>query len=422
MSIEKADSRIELYSRELLITLDYLANKTNEKKPASRIAICNYADEVYGLKYDKNQDKGNKIDRRRVTQYLDFLYDMSNEHPDEFPFVIEKTQGGKFYLDQKNSMDESFLIKLLSYIRNDKNIAKDDEDYFFDKLLDAFSAKINHEKVLKEVEANDRKIIKNSLSLEKKTRIFYEALNEGKTVNYVLEINDYKRNVTVSYKGQYRVCMIKEYNHKPYAFLLPINVKHPVSRKNGETIKFNTNYVFDYIENIKIEGRLIDDEPRDLDELFKKSNPTIYKKYGSLQNFIDKAKSPLHGDYNIKVSFCFNYNLLKFIKPIYESMFNEKLNYDTCDGKDIKINRNEILLDSKYCVVKNMIVNSLSFMSFLLTDVHGNGMVSVADMVFIIEPKWINVRLEDYYKKLYEKFKQMNDDDRKEIKEKSNKK
>ena len=112
----------------------------------------------------------------------------------------------------------------------------------------------------------------------------------------------------------------------------------------------------------------------------------------------------------------------KFIKPIYESMFNEKLNYDTCDGKDIKINRNEILLDSKYCVVKNMIVNSLSFMSFLLTDVHGNGMVSVADMVFIIEPKWINVRLEDYYKKLYEKFKQMNDDDRKEIKEKSNKK
>ena len=55
MSIEKTDSRIELYSRELLITLDYLTNKTNEKKPASRIAICNYADETYGLKYDKNQ-------------------------------------------------------------------------------------------------------------------------------------------------------------------------------------------------------------------------------------------------------------------------------------------------------------------------------------------------------------------------------
>ena len=419
MSIKSPDSRIEMYGRELFITLDYLTNKTNEKKVACRTHVCKYAEENYGLKYDTKNEKGNQIDRNRVSDYLSLLYEMSKGYQGKFPFKIKKTKGDKYYIEEKNDLDSKSLIKLLTYIRNDKNISIKEEETFFKVLLKTFTNEIDSEKIRKEVNKQDRNVVKNTFSLDDKIALFYKALNEEKTI-YVNHVFYDRTGEKEEIPRCYRVCKIKEYNHKAYAFLLPTS--KTFKSKKGEITLFY-NYIFDYIGNINIDDRyksidlddyLEDDEPRNLDELFIKTNPQ-YKEYETIDNFIKSSKAPMWGGNNIRVAFYFNLNLLKYIKPVYENMFNEKLNYKKCSKFERKGLNGQIIniIDENnptYGVVKSLIINERAFVSFLLTDPHGNGLVNIADMITLVEPNKISKYLESFYKRRYEKYKAINDD------------
>ena len=56
---------VDIHQVEMLLTLDYLLHYTDEKHPATQIDICEHAKE-FGLKYDKNSEKGNQVRRQRT--------------------------------------------------------------------------------------------------------------------------------------------------------------------------------------------------------------------------------------------------------------------------------------------------------------------------------------------------------------------
>ena len=61
-----AHSDTRIHQIELLLTLDYLLNYTDEFNPATQIDICEHA-RKYGLKFDKNAKTGNQVRRQRIS-------------------------------------------------------------------------------------------------------------------------------------------------------------------------------------------------------------------------------------------------------------------------------------------------------------------------------------------------------------------
>ena len=97
-------SDANLHRIDLLLTLDYLLNHTDENHPATQIKICEYA-RNFGLKYDKENTAGNDVDRRRISACLEFLLNLTNsKQADKIPFKVEKTEGGKYYVSSKFSL------------------------------------------------------------------------------------------------------------------------------------------------------------------------------------------------------------------------------------------------------------------------------------------------------------------------------
>lgn len=80
----------QIHRIELLITLDYLLNFTDEEHPATQQKICRYATE-FGLKYDSTKTSGNEVKRQRIKESLDFLKEISDKFSDKVPFIIETT-------------------------------------------------------------------------------------------------------------------------------------------------------------------------------------------------------------------------------------------------------------------------------------------------------------------------------------------
>ena len=125
---------------ELLLTLDYLLNYTDENHPATQQDICRHAKD-FGLKYDSKNPVGNDVRRQRIGDCLQFLQFICNKYKDtdQIPFVINCTDKGKFYLEEKNHLNEEQIIKILAAIQNDKYTQDEDTDLLVGKLLDSLS-------------------------------------------------------------------------------------------------------------------------------------------------------------------------------------------------------------------------------------------------------------------------------------------
>ena len=63
---------------ELLLTLDYLLNYTDENHPATQQDICRHAKD-FGLKYDSKNPVGNDVRRQRIGDCLQFLQSICNK-------------------------------------------------------------------------------------------------------------------------------------------------------------------------------------------------------------------------------------------------------------------------------------------------------------------------------------------------------
>lgn len=404
----------EIHIIELLLTLDYLLHNSDPEHPASREDICRHARE-YGLTYNGGV-KGDDVKRQRITTCLNILYKIFNKYDDRFPFLLEKTPSGKYYIEQRNGLNEFQTAEILAAIKNDKYTKSDDVDFLQERILEAFSTTDEYRDIInKEYRRLLRGVNKFDDETIRKVNLIEKAYREQRLIKVRWII--YKDKTPLEFFFWYRVYLMKELQGKPYAFLVPANMAVP-----GGKLILNENYIFKPIENIDIPNlpdkdvlNYDKDENKDfanIEKLFKYHNPGIIQKYGTLDNFVKKMISPMGGS-SIIASFYFNKNLLPVIKRSYERFFVERFAYVEsnkiavmdkatnyyCKGwENVEIVAEDLQPGEKgkYGLV-NVSVNSKAFQSWLLSDPYGDGMTCIANLVHIIKPFSVIESLERYF-------------------------
>ena len=387
-----AFSDTRLHQIELMLTLDYLLRYSDENHPASRMDICRYAT-TYGLRFDARRTKDNDVRRQRIADCLRFLGELTNRFPDRVPFVLEKTDGGKYYVCERNYLGDEQVIKILAAVKNDRYTADEDTGYLIDCLLDTLSSSHDRARYIDEAEKLSKNVRKYSPKVNRKIRLVNKAFREGKALKIRREIFDTNAKDVHVYDFWYRVYSVREYRGKPYAVLLPIS-KVPVSLALG--------IIFNEIENLDIPSGgdrevLMSDVKRDLDALFAKVRPTDYQKYGSLEAMLKANLALTHGKAT-EVSFYFKMAFAKFIESTFEDYFGTKLNYVRCKEFDIaekgtgKAFRKVIVprpmssSDKPVYGVAKLTVNRSAFVSWTTVDPHGDGCTSIGNMIEVVWP------------------------------------
>ena len=410
-----SDTRI--HQIELLLTLDYLLNYTDEFNPATQIDICEHA-RKYGLKFDKNAKTGNQVRRQRISECLKFLRQITDDFTDDVPFVLETTDSGKYYIEQRHGLNESQVAKILAAISNDKYTKDEDVSFLIDRILSAFSTSEENRRI---IDSEYKRLLRGGKKYDKETirkiNLIERAYREGKMIKIKFSVIDPDNKKVVDYFFWYRVYLIKEFHNKPYAFMLPIgqiNVDEKIGR-----LQFFNGFLYEPIEKIDVvndseRNVLCDDfdEHRDFEELFRRKCPNQARKYGTIDNMLEQNILPNGGKACI-VSFYFNLGLKDILRRSFEEFFSESFRYqetnmiagienqikDFVGGMDNwqivteEPQKNEY---PKYGLV-NISVDNNSFKSWLLSDPHGDGSVCIADMVRIIKPLSLNEDLANYF-------------------------
>ena len=410
-----SDTRI--HQIELLLTLDYLLNYTDEFNPATQIDICEHA-RKYGLKFDKNAKTGNQVRRQRISECLKFLRQITDDFTDDVPFVLETTDSGKYYIEQRHGLNESQVAKILAAISNDKYTKDEDVSFLIDRILSAFSTSEENRRI---IDSEYKRLLRGGKKYDKETirkiNLIERAYREGKMIKIKFSVIDPDNKKVVDYFFWYRVYLIKEFHNKPYAFMLPIgqiNVDEKIGR-----LQFFNGFLYEPIEKIDVANEpernvLCDDldEHRDFEELFRKKCPNQARKYGTIDNMLEQNILPNGGKACI-VSFYFNLGLKDILRRSFEEFFSESFRYqetnmiagienqikDFVGGMDnwqIVTEESQKNEYPKYGLV-NISVDNNSFKSWLLSDPHGDGSVCIADMVRIIKPLSLNEDLANYY-------------------------
>lgn len=404
----------EIHIIELLLTLDYLLHYSDCDHPASREEICRHARE-YGLTYNGGV-KGDDVKRQRITTCLDILYRIFNKHDDRFPFLLEKTPSGKYYIEQRNGLNEFQTAEILAAIKNDKYTKTDDVSFLQERILEAFSTTDEYRDIInKEYRRLLRGVNKFDDETIRKINLIEKAYREQRLIKVRWVI--YQDKTPLEFFFWYRVYLMKEFQGKPYAFLVPTNMAVP-----GGKLILNENYIFKPIEDIDIpnwpDSKILNydkDENKDFREIekhFARHNPKIIEKYKTLDNFVKKMISPMGGS-SIIVTFYFTRNLLPVIKRSYERFFVEKfifaesndiakmdkaVNYYCKAWKNVEIVADELKPGEKgkYGLV-NVSVNAKAFQSWLLSDPYGDGMTCIANLVNIVKPHSVIESLERFF-------------------------
>ncbi len=401
-----AFSDTKIHQIELLLTLDYLLNYTDEFNPATQIDVCEHA-RKYGLKFDKNAKTGNQVRRQRISGCLKFLRQITNDFTDDVPFVLETTNSGKYYIEQRHGLNESQVAKILAAISNDKYTKDEDVSFLIDRILSAFSTSEENRRI---IDSEYKRLLRGEKKYDKeiirKINLVERAYREGKMIKIKFRVTDPNSKKVVDYFFWYRVYLIKEFHNKPYAFMLPIG-QIDVNEKTGRLLFFN-GYLFEPIEKINVVNAsernvLCDDldEHRSFEELFRKHCPNQARQYGTIDKMLEQNILPNGGKTYI-VSFYFNLGLKDILRRSFEEFFSESFRYqetnmiagiDNRENVAKELQKNEY---PKYGLV-NISVDNKSFKSWLLSDPHGDGSVCIADMIHIIKPLSLNEDLANYF-------------------------
>ena len=225
----------EIHHTEILLSLDYLLNYTNKDHPATQKKIIDYAQQ-YNLSFTP--------DRERIGKCLRFLYDLSEKfkNREDFPFQIEKTDANKFYLVQKGLLTNEEVLSILTALKNDKYIKKEDEENVTKKIIDMFCNEFNRETFLKALSNADKKIKKNTSTQNRKVIALERAYATSTAVKVNVKVKISRREILkeieakrkanntidmkkLGYKNLSifcRVAMLREFNNELYVCLLPL--------------------------------------------------------------------------------------------------------------------------------------------------------------------------------------------------------
>lgn len=411
----RRETNFNIGCTELLITLDYLLTQTDEKHPARTVDICKYASEKYGLAYnaESNSMEGNEIDRRRIGKCLNFLKEFSDANG--LPFKMVYVEGGKkYFVKERQNLKEKDLAKIIAAIQNDKYTKDSDVNYLVENILNACATTNYHKKKIKnECDHLLYKTKKLDPATLEKIRLIEKAYQEQKTILTLPRVFDEETNRSITYEVLNRVYLIKEFNHKLHALLIP--VAYPNANDEIGKLKLKMDCQFQDIERIPIPSGnerdiLFEDDERDFDELFKQQQPKLAAKYGTLDEMVGNVLLPKSGEARM-VTFNFRLSLLSVLKNSFEQFFNEELRYQlirTTPELDESIIRvaNEI----KNCIVVgeepvnepthglvNVLVDIKAFQTWLLSNPYGDGDRTVGDLITVIRPFSINRYLATYY-------------------------
>ena len=407
-------SNAQIYQTELLLTLDYLLNYTDEDHPATGQDICRHAND-FGLKYDSNAKSGNDVRRQRISDCLKFLMEVTSKFPEEAPFILQQNDSGKYYIEQKNYLSEEQIIKILAAVKNDRYTQNEDTDFLIERLLDSLSNKHNREYFKIQLEKENKGVNKYKAAVNKKIKLVDRACKEGKclavTRPCLAFLNEEGKKCVLTNEnrghlhiGVYRekincrVYKIKEYNNRPYAILLPLNRR---------------GVILDAVENLKIptnlqEKELVFDDlekNRDLNELFKSNNPMLARHYGSLDGYIEKQIMPERG-FAFKTSFYFFYRHLDRVKSSFEEYFCVEMPIIKCNtfkifGRQNSQGRLGFPPHGKYAIecdplpegvrptyaVVNIEINKQALLTWLWNN------PDVANLINVVSPNSINEEL-----------------------------
>ncbi len=394
-----------IHRAELLITLDYLLNHTDEKHPATQQDICRYA-RNFGFKYVDNAKVGNDVRRQRIGDVLKFLEVTSADFPDNFPFIMETTNSGKYYIDQKNGLHKEQIASVLAAIKNDKYTKDEDTDYLIKQVLNAFgTSEDNRQEILKEYQILVRGVKKEDKETMRKIHLINKSYKENKLIKASFNGVDYT---------WFKVYFAKEYKNRLHVFLLPA-FKSASKRKN--------NFIFDAIENINIapgkESVVLNQDEKenkdylDCNKIFKHTNPELANKYRTLDNMIEKQIMPGDGKTCI-VTFSFDLTFVDEIKRSFESFFNEEFWYQetTTDVMKYKTTIEDVLMGMDNWVVvgdeptidkapthglANVSVNNEAFKQWLLSSLSTKDDLHIIDFVEILKPVSILKEIADYH-------------------------
>lgn len=399
----KSDTKI--HHIELLLTLDYLLNYTNEEHPATQQDICRHATK-YGLKYDSNAKQGNDVRRQRVGECLKFLKEVCDTFPDKVPFILEKNNSGKYYIEQKNNLNKEDIITILSSIKDNKELSEEDSSYYIDSLLNVLSNVHEKDDIKKETFSVNKYVYKTDRETSRKIRLVKKAFNKKKLILVRWEIFPMGSHEDSYIEDKwYRVYKIDEYYNELYALLLPVDDSssllhyHPMFEK----VRFLN------IPNKKEREVLVDDfeENRDLEKLLELCGKGIsginFFSFMIKHNFFP-FKGPI-----LYVSFYFRLAFEKHIIPIYKQFFQKDLEYTKCKEFEIKrmyrygrkLSERDEMVDvivptplkkdevPKYGVV-NLAMNRNGFFGWLNIDPHNDGRRFISDMITIVYPSMYN--------------------------------
>ena len=406
-----AYSDTKIHQIELLLTLDYLLNHTDEEHPATQIDICKHA-RKFGLTYNGGK-AGDDVKRQRIGECLKFLREITDKFTDDVPFVLETTDSGKYYVEQKHGLNGTQIAKVLAAIKNDKYTKDDDVDFLIERVLCALSTseenKIFIHNEYKQLLRGVKKLDKETL---RKIRLIDKAYKENRLIKIKYAIIDTNSKTRVNYYFWYRVYLIKEFHNKLHAFLLPAHTGN---------IQFFNNYIFEPIEKINVcdgpdkEVLNYDEDEHsdfsDFEELFKRSNPELARKYGSLDKMIEQMIIP-HGGKSCIVSYYFPLEVKDIIARSFKDYFNEEFRYQETNmirGIEKEVADIADQMENWTIVTEeptnsppthglvNISVDNNSFKSWLLSDPHEDGQVCIADLITIIKPKSILEELAEYH-------------------------
>lgn len=418
----------EIHHTEILLTLDYLLNYTNEDHPATQKKIIDYAQQ-YNLSFTP--------DRERIGDCLRFLYSLSEKfkNREDFPFQIGKTDANKFYLIRKGLLTDKEVLSILTALKNDKYIKEEKEETVTKKIIDMFCNEFNRETFLKALSNADKKIKKNTSTQNRKVIALERAYATSTAVKVNVKVKISQREVLkeiekkrktnetidikkLGYKNLSifcRVAMLREFNNELYVCLLPLK-KYRIFFVKVSEIEVPRGKERDlFLSDDKSQGRL--------DELFTLNNQYAKKKYGSLKKYLESQIIALGGPAELCSFYC-DIDDYQVVKKSYEKYFNADFAGIFCKDinikpynaeekiaskiKNVSLNDSEIECikfeekkdkteDIKYVVV-NVIMNKLALVDWVLND------FEVANKIEIVTPRDINNILARKYSEIQERF------------------
>lgn len=127
---------VKIARNEMLIMIDYLLNETDEDHLSRVDDIVSYAQKNYQT----------KIDKRRVSECLEYLKDLNDRYPDKFPFILYESVGlqrKKYYIEQREFSKED-IYYICSAIKNDRYTGPKESNRLIDAILDATTNRYNN--------------------------------------------------------------------------------------------------------------------------------------------------------------------------------------------------------------------------------------------------------------------------------------